>query len=185
MKYKSFFNMIEVTLSLAVVGIGVAGIMALFPVAVQSSKNAIGDNFSADTADQFMHLIRRMAQADWNTYAKSIPDTPNKDDLADENWKSSPVDGTDGLLYEKTSKPGIFRILQKSGSVIDFDAVMCMWRSRPIVPVYTGSAWAAWPDATKYEEHIVGLNVEISWPTAKPYEKREKRYFYLVLSKSN
>lgn len=185
MKYKSFFNMIEVTLSLAVVGIGVAGIMALFPVAVQSSKNAIGDNFSADTADQFMHLISRLTQTDWSTYAKSIPETQNKDDLKDENWKATAISGTDDLLFEKNAKPGIFRILQKSGSVVDFDAVMCMWRSRPIVAVYTGSGWQGWPDAAQYEEHIVGLNVEISWPTAKPYEKREKRYFYLVLSKSN
>ena len=185
--------MIEVTLSLAVVGIGVAGIMALFPVAVQSSKNAVGDNFSADTADQFMHLISRLAQSNWDTYAKNLPQQDaytdsnphNTDDLKDADWESTAIPGTNDLLFAKNAKKGIFRILQKSGSVVDFDAVMCMWRSRPLVPVYTGTSWSAWPDATKYEEHIVGLNVEISWPTAKPYAKREKRYFYLVLSKSN
>ena len=48
---RSAFNLIELTLAIAVVGIGIASIMALFVPAIDSTKNSIADNYADEPAE--------------------------------------------------------------------------------------------------------------------------------------
>ena len=51
------FTMVEVTMAIGVIAIGMMGIMALFPIGFQAARDAIGDNYSSDLADQFLQVI--------------------------------------------------------------------------------------------------------------------------------
>ena len=43
--FRSGFNLIEVTMAIAIVGIGIAGVMALFPPAIEANKAANNQNY--------------------------------------------------------------------------------------------------------------------------------------------
>ena len=45
------FNMVEVALAMAIIAIGLSGILVLFPVGINASKSAIADNNLADIAE--------------------------------------------------------------------------------------------------------------------------------------
>ena len=59
----SAFTLVEVTMAIGVIAIGMMGIMALFPVGFQATKRAIGDNYSSELADQFMNLVAMQCKA--------------------------------------------------------------------------------------------------------------------------
>ena len=44
------FNMVEIALAMAIIAIGLSGILVLFPVGINASKSAIADNNLADIA---------------------------------------------------------------------------------------------------------------------------------------
>ncbi len=56
---KRFFNLIEVTLSIAIIGIGMVGVMSLFPVGLDATRQSIADNYAADAADLFLSYLMR------------------------------------------------------------------------------------------------------------------------------
>jgi len=62
------FNMVEIALALAVVGIGIAGVMALFPVGFNSIRDAMAESYGADITEEFMSQISRTCKADWTTW---------------------------------------------------------------------------------------------------------------------
>ncbi|HRU02447.1 MAG TPA: hypothetical protein P5239_12180, partial [Victivallales bacterium] len=62
------FNMVEIALALAVIGIGIAGVMALFPVGFNSVRDAMAENYSADIAEEFLAQISRECKNDWDTW---------------------------------------------------------------------------------------------------------------------
>ena len=45
------FNMVEIALAMAIIAIGLSGILVLFPVGINASKSAIADNNLADIAE--------------------------------------------------------------------------------------------------------------------------------------
>lgn len=57
------FTLIEVTMSIAVIAIGMVGVMALFPIGFQASRDAIGDNYSSEAASNFLHVIAQQCKA--------------------------------------------------------------------------------------------------------------------------
>lgn len=193
---RKFFNMIEVTLAIAVVGLGMTGIMALFPVGFQASRDSIGDNYSADAGEQFLSYLGRTCQTNWTTlihdgttpgsipegYASgtNIPSLPTNTDL----W--TPVIGN--IFYVDTilAHRDIFGIKQPATGNPDFTAHIKVWKS-PITNMNIGGASGIsipYYDAV-YNIGAARLNVEISWPVEKPYTAREKRFFCLELFKQN
>lgn len=90
-----------------------------------------------------------------------------------------------------TVMPCVYFIVQgpSNTKVIDFSAMMLVWKSPVKSLVATGNAanatnWVEWPSsATYYYKDIAGLNIEISWPLEKNYADREKRFYYFVVSR--
>ncbi len=56
---RRLFNLIEVTLSIAIIGIGMVGIMSLFPVGLDASRQSVAENYAADAADLFLSYVMR------------------------------------------------------------------------------------------------------------------------------
>lgn len=55
---RSAFNLIEITLAIAVVGIGVAAVMALLVPALNASKDSLADTYTADVVNTFVTYVR-------------------------------------------------------------------------------------------------------------------------------
>lgn len=185
--------MVEVALSLAIVGIGIGGIMALFPVALNANKEAIGDNYCPDIASQFLGYIQMMCilDADWSnaaSYVQKIPTGKPYDgsEKNDSYWKTTPENNTN--IYTPDSIPappapdhGMFRIVQMNGDIVDFDAEVRVWKTQ-IEHLFVSSTH---PDVQVPWTHGINLSVEISWPRAKPYNSRYVRNYSLEIFNPN
>ncbi len=183
--------MIELTLAIAVVGIGMASIMALFPVGINSSRDAIAENYAADCAEQFISYIERECKktpANWTSFMQAtgfytleiITGTPFFDQTSESSFVL--ISGTQEANIYSSSDPSIFRITQGSTICTDFDAVVRIWKTPVISTLYSGD-WNFYKDNPPYCTSA-GLNFEVSWPKDKPYATRSKKYYYKEIFKS-
>lgn len=172
---KKFFNMIEVTLAIAVIGIGIAGIMSLFPVALNSSKNAVGNNYSSQVADQFLTYLTRVADSGTWTAAgiSGIQNTKpldTQDGHAVATWTDvfgNIKSATDGVL--------IYKVTQGTNTMEDFSAVVRIWQSA-IGNLSIGSTTVAVP-----QDFATRVYVEVSWPVSAIYTNRQTRVYVMEL----
>jgi len=193
---KKFFNMIEVTLAIAVVGLGMAGIMSLFPVGVQASRDAIGDNYSADSVEQMLAYMAAACQSSWTTYISSDGTTGNIKEYA----AVSPIADTDTtppVLADRIGDTNLFNTAIGSGKDVfcirqpatgnpDFAAHIRIWKAKITNMTIAGNSGVELPyyDAV-HNLGAVRLYAEISWPVEKPYSKRTKRVYTIELFKQN
>ncbi|MEI6422678.1 MAG: hypothetical protein WCP55_10695 [Lentisphaerota bacterium] len=187
---KKFFNMIEITLAIAVVGLGMVSIMALFPVGFQASRDAIGDNYSSYSANEIISYLAKAAQRDWTViigtddttgYIKTEVDSRIADTNIDApaNWTThvGSIYTAGGALIDGQK---FFGMSQGSTAVVDFSAHARIWKS-----MITG-IWIFNQNAPSITyDKAVKLNIEMSWPVEKPYSQREKRYYSIELFKEN
>ena len=183
--------MIEVTLAIAVVGLGMAGIMSLFPVGFQASRDAIGDNYASYSADEIISYLAKAAQRDWTTTIGTDDSTGSIQSelysrIADANtdspgnWNHLTNIGSIYIAGGSVDGQKIFGISQGSTSVVDFSAHARVWKS-----MITG-IWIFNQNAPPITyDKAVKLNIEISWPVEKPYSQREKRYYSVEIFKEN
>lgn len=61
------FNLVEIALATAVLGVGVASVLALFPVGASTSRSAVAENTVADVAEFFFGYFQNQYQANWKT----------------------------------------------------------------------------------------------------------------------
>ena len=185
---KHYFNMVEIALAMAVVGLGIAGIMSLFPVGINASRDAVADNYSADAADQLLHYLAAASQSNWGlvTGLSTTPPTITDSDTST-NWTHSA--GLPDNLYNSTNTgvTNVYGIKQGSDGNIDFIAHLKIWKSQ-----ITGDYW----NGNKTGSNKAGsanipytkaarINLEISWPVSKPYSAREKRYYSIEVFNNN
>lgn len=174
------FNLVEITLAMAVIGMGVAGVMALMQLGMTSSKNAIGDNYAAEAADQFVTYVYGIS-ADataWN--AGGLTAIPGAKPADNAEGGATPTDIPNTNLIS-SDVPGLYWCTQGSGDVTDFEAAIRIWQTQ-ITGVYFSDANASEDIDLDY---AVKLNVEVSWPVGKPYEHREKRYYHVEVFNRN
>ena len=185
------FTLIEVTMAIAVVAIGLVGVLALFPVGFQASRNAIGDYYSSQMADSMLHIIAIQAKTyvdsdhnkipetdGWSDYvigSTIIPDLPPDTSSVSKGTSFFNGSGTDPLGIYNGDKTGTFYMEILSGDVVDFSAAIGVWKE----PVTFDSSGGGTNNATIPEEVAKRLMLEISWPLTAPYDKREKRYYTL------
>ena len=207
------FTLVEVTMSIAVIAIGMMGIMALFPIGFQASRNAIGDNYSSDLADQFLNVVAMQckqykigvkdgwgewitgdANTGWTNYNSSINniDTKPSDTALDSanvikgNMVFGDIDNNgydDAGLYFDNDTPGAFYVEAKSGNITDFEGVIALWTE----PIEYDVGQFITHDGTVSGEHTIAtrLCLEISWPKSIPYSRREKRNYVLEVFNPN
>ncbi|HBC85408.1 MAG TPA: hypothetical protein DCZ94_00485 [Lentisphaeria bacterium] len=193
---KKLFNLVEVTLAIAVVGIGIAGVMSLFPVGFQASRDAIGDNYASCAAEQFISFFSRKCNDPtdlgsgkdfWETYISWDNGTASNfaDDVAgsilttiptaaDETAITFSTTAVEGNIYPDSNaspNPQLYRIKAGSSLVIDFHATVRIWRSQ------LNGLWIFEDNMDIPHAIATRINIEISWPVEKPYASREKRYY--------
>ena len=177
---KRFFNLVEITLAIAVIGIGVAGVMSLFPVAINSSRDAVGNNYSSQIADQFISYLTMNANKAATTWSSSgisgIPTAkPTADDstMTDGDWTS--VATGSNISTGSLGADTIYKVTQGNSSFIDFTAIVRVWQA-PVNNVYIAGSTGALG-----QEFANRIYVEVSWPAGRVYNVREKRYYMIEL----
>ncbi|MBN1864644.1 MAG: hypothetical protein JW808_07060 [Victivallales bacterium] len=181
---RSLFNLVEVTMCIGVIAVGISGVMSLFPMGFNASRNAIGETYSTFAAHEFISYIARNcnnpaksygsgARDFWEEYiypapASGIPETiPSEADENDATFSAVP----NSPIYA-SDNPGLYRIEQGSSGIIDFRATVRVWRSKiENLYIYNQNV----PEISY--QYAVQLRVEVSWPVEKPYAQREKRYY--------
>ncbi len=199
MKTKHFFNLIEVTLAIAIAGLGMAGIMVLFLVGFKANRESISENYTSDSAEQFMQYIAKICQRDWNVVASIAVTKHDETSDPEKNlaWNTDGtklLDGNINFVDDGTVTPAgepdrydIFRIMQGSnlfsnGQILDYYATIKIWKSQISINVYNQET-EKWEQKMLDYNQATAINLEVSWPVEKPYNVREKRYFYIEVFK--
>ncbi len=193
---KHGFNMVEVALALAVIGIGITSIMVLFPVGINANKAAIADNNTADVAEYLLGYVQMRINDDFRKPLNmssgligGLKDTDNRNEKNIDSDSFKSISGFDNLLL--SSSGDVFRYEQKSfvndEEVVDFSAEARLW-AEDVKIEYRDWAQAGAPytrgtlAVSDNYERLVYL--ELSWPADVPYKKgsdylRERRLFVL------
>lgn len=183
--FRSGFNLIEVTMAIAIVGIGIAGVMALFPPAIEANKAANNQNYIGLVTDSFLGYLEGQYLRNF-TNMKKIPaywagtepsSAKNKErhegrwEYTKEKLASDPasviIPAFPGLYKtDQSDNKYVFALESADGTV---NALIVMWRT-------AGSA----PDT---DSNCRRVYVEVSWPAALPYANRTKKlYVYDVFN---
>ena len=189
--FKNFFNLVEVTLCIGVIAIGITGVMSLFPIGFNATRSAIGETYSAYAANQFLAYLTRNSNDTTKRYPTgtptrdfweefvypaatsedAIPENDNIPTEDDEDDATFTLASSDTMIYS-SDKPGLYRIKQGTSNITDFHATVRIWRSKiENLYIYNNNI------AEISYEYAVRFNVEVSWPVEKDYAHREKRYY--------
>lgn len=177
------FNMAEIALALAVVGIGIAGVMALFPVGFNSIRDAMAESYGADMAEEFLAQISQTCKGDWTTWINTEDKNGKIQKPAQTNMSTDWNSVTKGAqligdIYE-TNKPDVFLIERKTGNIVDFEAHIQISKA-PISNLNVAGQsidFSKIDDTALIYKYGAVLYVTVSWPVSKPYSKRETRVY--------
>ncbi|MEA2013580.1 MAG: hypothetical protein U9O87_10990 [Verrucomicrobiota bacterium] len=200
------FSMIEVVLAMGVIAIGFTAIMGLFPVGLNANRDAVAENFAAHQMDTLLSYMAVQAENNWGVVS-SLPATkPNSGDederkyaLLDDNfptiyadktkdvywiyaWQGNGVsDDPDSLIDESMdeNEDGII----DSGVIVDFSGVARIWKTDIDAEDYKYYTTAGAQDYDPGIANACILNLELSWPSQVPYNKRQKAYYSLEVRK--
>lgn len=168
------FNMVEIALAVAVIGIGIAGIVALFPIGMNASRDAIAESYAADTSEQFLHMFAGMAKNNWSALTAWPDNRPYViTGTESNNWTALAENGN---IERHTVENGVFRVTQRTAASTDFEGVFRVWKSPLSYNYWDGSSWQS---KSIDMESAVAINLEVSWPCRAPYAARQKSFFYL------
>ena len=199
---RHFFNLIEIAMSLGIVGFGVSAIMSVFPAALQNAENSIGQDYVSNASDLFISYISTEAKVfgQWDGVVVNGLPSAKPDETIDDAAliATSPID-TDSPNVFGSSDPGIYAVIQwndinadgvmDSGEHTDFEGIVRIWTDtlgagsinvrNTTLSSYDNSNTSPVNITTQFG---VGIFTELSWPKHKPYSRREKRLFYTELS---
>ena len=211
---RHFFNLVEIALATAVLGVGVASVLALFPVGATTSRSAVAENTIADVAEFFFGYFQNQYQAKWNADGTRTADTfaascPNFSALPtplgnDSNFSSTHMVGFDNL-YSYSGNSGLYLYRQGDASNgMDFEALVRVGKVSnntdavryPGIGAGAGNTAGSYTQTAKagYTNHLSGgspahyltsLMIEFSWPVDAPWAEREKRVYRLDFFNEN
>ncbi len=212
---KHYFNMVEIALALAVLAIGLSSILVLFPVGINANKSAIADNNLADIGEYLMGYLRAGCFAEWAKIARDREETieaggtpgplsesdfffsgqiptgyNNVSSIGTDAIELSDYEGSTGRITENLyqlsgSQNSGFLYKQMSGDIVDFAAVVRVWREPYSFFALNASNNEYSPVTVNpgtYGDDSVNLYatvlcVEVSWPAQAPDAQRERRLF--------
>ena len=198
------FNLVEIVIALGIVAIGVTAVMGFLPMGLNASRDAIADNYAADSGDQLLHYLSSTIQEDWSQLANihtQPPDVATGSGDLTTDW--TVITGTNIYTRDYPTSDGdktVYRILQQTDvidgtdddgdglidngtptTVVDFDAMVRIWKTPTSAWEYNGSTFAPVTD-TGYAKRAL-LNLEISWPAVVNFGARRKTYYALEVNK--
>jgi Tfp pilus assembly protein PilV len=212
-KSQNSFTLVEITMAMGIIAIGMVGVMALLPIGFNATRDAMGDNYSSDMADQFLHYTAIQCKMpnpaagdpwDWTDpthFLKKLP-TMNSARINTTTYKGDSTITTDETsvaidwdnpdlmnICQGATSPttGTYGIIQQSGTITDFKAIVRIWQSA--IKYYDSSGTPTYltdnGTTAGQIQYGVRLNCEISWPPEKPYSMREKRKYILEIFNKN
>ena len=205
MKNKHGFNLIEITLAIAIIAFGMSSILVLFPTGLQTTTDAVADSVVPDTADYVLSYLQAMIDVGWrdgngelrtdNKALKALddskPDTTaadpggsitfeNLDTISSDNEKTVNLfkaKNKKGIyLYEQSYYPTASEDFDKKEKVVDFSAIVLVWKEPKTFLYHENDAPVGFEG-----DNAATLCVEISYPAVKPYSAREKQFYRLEL----
>lgn len=181
---RSAFNLIELTLAIAVVGIGIASVMALFIPAMNASKASVADNYLPDVADTLMTFVKMNSDG-----VKKENTVSNLDSLKKELHTSkytvlkeisfNDISKTYGLYDTDTHSDYLWGVKVGTDGA-DFTGHILMWYTDDVKDLY--DAGIPTEDSNKMKTNHRRYYIEVSWPLLVPYAQREKRLYVTELS---
>ena len=173
---RSAFNLIELTLAIAVVGIGIASVMALFIPAMNASKASVADNYLPDIADTLMTFVKMNPTASEIKNAK-----PGESTLKLLNTTYATLQDNGDItkrynLYKTDSNQVMGVKIGRDGA--DFAGHILMWYTDDVKDLYDKGA----ANASTMKSNHRRYYIEVSWPLIVPYAQREKRLYVTELS---
>ena len=204
--------MIEIALAMAIIAFGMTSILGLFPVGLNACRNSVAENCAADSVEQFSSYLKGYAGASkvnfqtllgtdatsgyyTETNPMTVPATVAAVKTATTNFLNTLPAGVTPIsngwtifqsaaannVYFAVSGPGDYSTINVvKFPTVDFAAMIIVWKS-PLSFYYPNGA--AWTPYTDNYSMGAGLNVEISWPLAVDYNARQKRTFYIEITK--
>lgn len=169
------FNLIEVTLAVAVLGFSAAGIFGLLSLALRTSTESIAYNYAGGAAGNFLSYLEFAAHQNWNTTVDSISEA-----RANSATINAATPDYSAPLFSdiySSDTDGVFFVRQANGDNTDFSACAAIWKSP--VSMALPAAGGAWTTLNMDYSQAVALNVELSWPAEKPYEARRKEFMQI------
>lgn len=183
---RSAFNLIELTLAIAVVGIGIASVMALFIPALNATRAAAADNYTPDVVNTFMSYLLTTIKQNNTVWTTNLSETVLSKGVIDgdpdlKNFEYKPVDAWTPVsnfsgLYQ-TGVNGVFGI--KTGA--DFAGYLCVWQK--VIDDFYNAVTSS--NETVDKKNAIRYYFELSWPVGAPYENRERRLYAIEVFNSN
>jgi hypothetical protein len=180
---RACFSLVEIALALGVVGIGMAGVMGLYSVALKASRNAVAENYMMNSAEQFLCFLEMEADTNWTTFIAGVPSVkpvPTQLTVAN-NW--GPPGGAIGDIYTTGTTlvaNEVYGVMMRSENVTDFSAHTAIWKTA-LESSYGADTPQFYTDTGFANSAIV--NIEISWPVERPYAARTKRVYSIMLAR--
>lgn len=205
------FNMVEIALALAVLTLGISGILALFPVGLNSGRMAIAENNLSDAASYTLGIYRAfimnqvLSHADESddasasrTFAdlRSALSKPDGDDT-NINWSNASecpkmvIGGEETNLRQKGSSETILCYEQTSldedgDEIVEFAAVVRVWAEDLPLKIRdwvnsNGAETDVNDSSLTNQNYGLRLRLELSWPVDIPWAEREKRMYVMDL----
>ncbi len=177
------FNLVEITIALMIIMVGLVGVMSVLPKGMQTSQETVSRLCAADTADQFLNFFVTEIHKDWDM-RKCIP---TAESLVYES--SDPVFSDNGFITNdnidiefqanndvdewdpNTFTTGVFRVTQKTRTNgIDFRGIARVWRENIN------------DDNGDDNPSSIRVYAEISWPAEVEYAKRKKTRYSILMA---
>ncbi len=191
--FRRYFNLIEVVLALAVIAIGMLAIIGLIPIGTSATRDAIGQNYAADAADETLQQLSKWLRSDWTTNLALVPTdaalpdvtlpsygatwvalgSDPKVQVSDGDYPTDPAGGNVGkrvyrFYHESVADP----------TAMSFEGVIRIWKSPTTAwEIDSAGTWVARED-TSYTKRLQ-LNLEVSWPASMEYGDRQKMQYAL------
>ncbi len=126
------FSLIEVNLAILLLAVGLFGLLSLFPLGLQESKQNVSDTYEAMFADHIFNSFQGRASmvSNWNEWTNDVSFKSMLEDdlypLETHGWTSTDVGG--GVLFPEESEHTWIRYEVSVSSSADQRRKQCMVR---------------------------------------------------------
>jgi len=179
---KIFFSLLEIIIAIALLGIGVTSIMALFPLGLNITKNSIAQNYSATEAENIFAYLSAEAHKNWNILASIDDDTKPKSVFGGIiKWDVDVKQEGDSDIWDDTVDDGVYVFKVQSATNTDMTGEILLWKKK----LYN---YAVPPETMVNASGVCiayGVYMEISWPLHVQYSNRKKNIYYIELVNKN
>ena len=182
---KNLFSLIEIILALTVLSVGIVSIMTLFPAGLSENKKSIVQNNAAHSAEgMFAYISNNISKSsnEWNAFVDTFPTSKPETILTG----SEDLASLTGNLYDYEDQNGVYAVKLKTGTHNDMTGEVLVWTS-PIQKAYfAGEQITTNEGEPGFDtDSILGVNIELSFPVQKPYDKRDKFQYYFEAYNKN